>query len=215
MDQLNAEAQRYPLSWPIGWQRTHKHQRRRARFLRRETVTSTTGGGSWQRSADLSVEQARRRLEDELRRLGATAVLLSSNVELRLDGMPRSDRRPPEDPGVAIYFKLKNKDRCLAVDRWDKVADNIAALAAHIDAIRRIERYGVGTLDQAFAGYTALPPTEADWWLILGVSERATLEEVETAFRERAKKLHPDVGGTHEDMAQLTEAREYARKARA
>jgi hypothetical protein len=33
------------------------------------------------------------------------------------------------------------------------VADNIAAIAAHIDAIRRQDRYGVGTLDQAFAGY--------------------------------------------------------------
>jgi hypothetical protein len=57
-----------------------------------------------------------------------------------------------------VYFKLHGKDRVLACDKWDRVADNIAAIAAHIDAIRRQDRYGVGTIDQAFAGYSALPP---------------------------------------------------------
>ena len=34
--------------------------------------------------------------------------------------------------------------------------DNIAALAAHIRAIRSVENYGVGTLEQAFRGYQSL-----------------------------------------------------------
>ena len=62
----------------------------------------------------------------------------------------------PDDPGVAVYFQLHDKERVLACDKWDTVADNIAAIAAHIDGIRRQDRYGVGTIDQAFAGYSAL-----------------------------------------------------------
>jgi hypothetical protein len=133
------DKQRFPLSWPLGWARTPRHQRRRASFR------------SHQRP--LSVAEALDRLIREVDRLGARDELLSTNVELRLDGLPRSTQGEPTDPGAAIYFRLKGQPRCLACDKWDRVADNIAAIAQHIDALRRIDRYGVGTLQQAFAGY--------------------------------------------------------------
>mgnify|MGYP000712282402 CR=1 FL=1 len=138
-------ATRYPLTWPAGWKRTPTAQRARARFRSGRT--------------ELSIYEATQRLQGELERLerGIGGVVLSTNVETRLDGMPRSDRRAPADPGAAVYFRLKGQPRCLACDKWDRVADNIAAIAAHIEAIRAVDRYGVGTLDQAFAGYAALP----------------------------------------------------------
>ena len=91
----------------------------------------------------------------------------------------------PDDPGVAVYFQLHDKERVLACDKWDTVADNIAAIAAHIDGIRRQDRYGVGTIDQAFAGYSALPPPGGTsrptrpWHEVLGVNRFATPEEAE------------------------------------
>jgi len=212
---ITETATRWPLAWPAGWRRTPKEQRRRARFLALSTSTGTyPGGQTYTRTSrnELSVAAAIKRLEDELRLLGATDELLSTNVETRLNGLPRSDRREPADPGAAVYFRLKKTPQCLACDRWDRVADNIAALAAHIDALRRIERYGVGTLEQAFAGYKQLPAGPADWWIILGLRPSATLDQVEDKFRELARKAHPDAGGTHDTMARLTAAREAARK---
>jgi hypothetical protein len=203
---LNEQAQRYPLSWPSGWRRTPAPQRRHARF--------TTGGGAGiGRGRPLTVMDGIRRLTDELGRLGATHELLSTNVPTRLDGLPRSDQAQPTDPGVAVYFRLKGQPRALACDRWDRVADNIAAIAAHIEAIRAVDRYGVGTLDQAFAGYAALPATTEDWWLVLEIPKTATLVDVEEAFRRLAKTAHPDAGGSHEAMARLTAARTAARRA--
>jgi len=88
----------------------------------------------------LTVADARNRLDLELQRLGARDVLLSTNVQVRLDGLPRSGQNEPADPGAAVYFTLKGKPRCLACDRWSRVADNIAAIAAHVYAIRAVDR---------------------------------------------------------------------------
>lgn len=194
--------QRYPLSWPDGWKRTDRHKRQRSAFRSR--------GGQ------LTVAAAVQRLSGELGRLGATGEILSTNVDVRLDGLPRSGQPEPSDSGAAVYFKLKGKDRCLACDRWNRVADNVAAIAQHIDALRRIERYGVGTIEQAFAGYTAIGHSaSADWWLELRVSEHATWEQIETAYRALAREVHPDAGGSHEAMARLNAARDAAKKAKA
>lgn len=198
-------SQRFPLSWPSGWKRTKF--RRRAPF-------GTHPRGQMRR--DLTVAQAVDRLTVELDRLGAAHELLSTNLVLRVDGQPRSDQREPADPGAAVYFKLAGKDRVLACDRWDRVANNIAAIAQHIYSPRAIERYGVGSMDQAFAGYTAIQASaEADWHLVLGVSPTASLEAIEDAYRELAKKHHPDLGGRPDDMQRLNVARDAARKARA
>jgi hypothetical protein len=209
--------QRWPLEWPGNWPRTR--ERRRADFTQTKTderETATEGGATRtvrvKRSVPVSVIGATGRLEAQLARLGARLPVLSTNVELRLDGRPRSDRSDPGDPGAAVYFTLHGAARCLACDRWDRVADNIAALAAHIDALRRIDRYGVGTLDQAFRGYTALQPATTEWWLVLEVSRQATIAQVEASFTRLAKIHHPDKpGGSHSAMSRLTEARELAR----
>lgn len=156
----------------------------------------------------LSIADALARLHSELRRLGARNEILSSNVELRLDGLPRSDRRAPADPGVACYFTLDTQPLVLACDRWDRVADNIAAIALHIDAMRGMDRWGVGSLGQAFAGYAALPPA-ADWRVILGLNGAITPELIEARFRELARAAHPDAGGTG-DLGALTRARDEA-----
>jgi len=207
---------RYPLSWPTGWKRTPAQLRTNPPWCRRETRTRDYGNGqttTWTTKGELTVAQAIERLQGELDRLGARDPILSTNLQVRLDGLPRSGQATPTDPGVAIYFTLKGKDRCLACDRWRTVAGNLAALAAHIGALRGIERWGVGTLDQAFTGYTALPPGEDEWWLVLGVSRAATLDEIEAAYRAKAREAHPDTGGKHNDMTRLNAARDAARKA--
>ena len=206
--------QRFPLLWPIGWRRALSRQRRRAAFSKSTVIhqEATSGQPSTiRKTRPLTVWEAIQRLSAELGRLGATHELLSSNIALRLDGLPRSGQPEPEDPGVAVYFQLNRKPRCLACDRWDRVADNLAAVAQHIDALRRIDRYGVGTMEQAFAGYAALPPTAEDWWLILEVQPDASLQQAEEAYRRLAKAAHPDVGGSHDEMAKLTAAISIAR----
>lgn len=189
-------ATRYPLCWPTGWTRTSPDRRGRsaARSYRRE----------------LSIFDAIIRLESQLRLLGAAEALLSTNAPLRLDGRPRSDVPVMADPGAAVYFKFKKRDLVLACDRWNRLPDNIDALAKHIGAQRTIDRYGVGSLEQAFAGYAALPPSHMDWWIVLGLPMGATREQIDAAYRVLIKKHHPDLGGDHDTMAKINRAYEVA-----
>lgn len=189
-------AEAFPLSWPVGWPRTRSQSR--SRFY---TVT---------------LYKARSELEYELRLLGATALVLSTNIPLRQDGLPYSNSREPTDHGVAIYFRIKNEPRVLACDKWDLVAHNMIALARHVGAMRGQLRWGVGTLEQAFGGYRALPamPAVKQWWEILGVRYTAPWDEIETARLALLKKNHPDLGGETTSAAEINSAFDEAKKER-
>lgn len=209
------DATRYPLSWPAGWKRTPSSMRTRARFKKGTTTYGSTG--SWRSSSALTVPQGLDRLRTELERLRVRDIIISTNVELNSYGDPRGGRRDPADPGVAVYFKMAGKDRVLACDCWDRTADNLASVAAHIECLRGIDRYGVGTLDQAFAGYDALPPPGATakipWRKVFefAADARITRPEIDTRYRHLAQQFHPDLqGGSHEAMAMLNVARDEA-----
>lgn len=193
---------RYPLSWPTGWPRISANLRRTAPFNKK------VSNGRYEETKPLSVADATDRLQRELDLLRAKNVVLSTNMELRLDGRPRSDRAAPTDPGAAVYFIIAGKATSLACDKWDRVADNIAAIAKHIEALRGMDRWGVGSIAQAFAGYQALPNRDP-WWTVLdvpeGTSDRAV---VEVAYRSKAKTAHPDQGGQRADWDRLQAAYE-------
>jgi hypothetical protein len=187
--------QAYPLQWPMGKPRTNSYKRERGKFGKQRTQNFGSGESAYSTRSrgDLTVAEAVKRLQGELDRLGARLPVISSNLELRLDGLPRSNQRKPDDPGVAVYFQLKQKPIVLACDHYDTVEANIAAVAAHIDAMRAMERHGVGSLEQMFAGFAALPPAVSpdDWREPLGNPQ--TLEQAEANYRDRMKYAHPDV----------------------
>jgi hypothetical protein len=111
----------------------------------------------------------------------------------------------PRDTGVAVYFTRKGSSHCMPCDKWDRVADNMAAVASHLMAIHGMSRWGVGDMDQAFAGYKALPAMGEvkPWWNTLGFKVPPVgLVEVQGHYLERIAKAHPDVGG---DASQATE----------
>lgn len=196
-----SEQTSFPLSWPDGWKRTAKHLRRDSPFKR---------GASYS-ARRRSMEEARRELANELSRLGGRKEILSTNVKLRIDGLPYSNQAQPDDVGVAVYFELKGKPVSLACDKWNRVEDNIWAIVKHIESIRGQDRWGVGSVEQAFRGYMALPaPGQSSgmqWWSVLGVPINASAEQVKDAYRILAAKHHPDKeGGNTENFLRVQQA---------
>lgn len=191
----------YPLFWPVGRPRTPRGKQERARF------------NAGHASRRLTVRIAIDRVLLELGRLGCGdySVVASTNIPTKGNGLPYSDMPEPEDRGVAVYFRIKDEPHCLSCDRWDRVADNLAAIAAHVEAVRGQLRWGVADLRQVFAGFKALPAAGAKrpWWEVLAYKERPTnVAQVLAQHRRLAIKHHPDVGGTVSQMAEINAARD-------
>jgi hypothetical protein len=188
----------YPLAWPTGRPRTQGYYRKDGNFKKD--------------GAAITIRAAMERLQSEIEKLGGKDAVLSANLQRNLDGSPRSGQPEPADPGVAVYFTLKGKPICMPCDTYRRAAQNIAAIAAHIDATRAIERYGVATVAEMFRGFEALPAPKG-WREILGIQHNGPVDRaaVEALYRNRARERHPDMpGGSTAAMAELNAARDEA-----
>lgn len=214
---------KFPLTWPAGWKRTT--HRTSANFSKGERQYSQTPGeASWLKRKGLTVSDATQRVLKALRIFGVLEgdAIISTNVELRLDGLPRSNQPEPSDPGAAVYWQRHSDKgfKCMAIDRYDRVADNIAAVAATLDAMRAIERHGGALiLDRAFMGFTALPaPGQTSgkgWREILGFEPDSTptLATADQNYRKLRSLHHPDKpGGTPEMFNTVQRAWEQAQQ---
>ncbi len=218
----NAAITAYPLQWPAGWKRTEPHRRVQAKFGKARRQTGYGDSKSWSPARDLTIAEGTDRVLAELRKmgLGRDDVVMSSNLQLRLDGLPRGAQGEPADPGVAVYWEDSAQERkVMAIDLYDRVADNLAAVAATLEAMRAIERHGgAAILERAFTGFIALPAPIAagmkrDWWVVLEITSNASREDVLRAYRTFASQHHPDRGGDPAKMAELNAARDEALQA--
>jgi hypothetical protein len=212
---------RYPLAWPTGYQRTTS--RSNAQF----GTIKNAGASQWKNRQRLTIAEAVKRLQSALDgfnsrthydRCHVPDAILSTNLRTRLDGLPSSGQPEPADPGAAIYFRLDGKDKVMCCDKWSRVADNIAGIAATLDALRSIERWGVSECNRAFTGFEALPaPGDVQartCWTVLGIPPTRDPAVIDAAWRDRAKVCHPDLpGGSHEAMSELNTARDQAHTA--
>jgi hypothetical protein len=183
----------YPLTWPDGWKRVP--YRTRSRF-------EVSGFG-----------KARDFLMAEIRRMGGTSVILSTNIALRNDGLPYANSREPQDPGVAVYFRYgKAREMCFACDAYKTVRENAYAIGKTIEALRGIERWGASDMmERAFRGFAALAATsQEDWWDVLECLPTADVDTINAQYRVRARSEHPDAGGSHEAISRLNAARDSA-----
>jgi hypothetical protein len=188
----------FPLYWPPQWSRTPSNKIRNARF------------------GDRSVRTARRYLEDEVRKMGGRNLIISSNIVLRNDGLPRSGQRQPDDRGVSIFFDWNGKPFAIACDNYTTVEDNLWALYRTISALRQIERDGSSKLfEAAFRGFAALPaPQQSEpWWEVLGVSRETDFETLKSVYRRLARETHPDMPkGSQEAFQRIQMAYEQAQE---
>lgn len=161
---------RFPLVWPDHIPRTPWQNRVQGSFM-------------------VTPEKATQDLLKEVRLARGTDLIISTNIPIRRDGLPYATAKEPLDPGVAVYFTRKGKTICIPCDSFDRVWKNIRAIGLSIADMRGPEARGCAVLtDQAFTGFLALPaPTGRPWWVILGVSVSATVEEISTARKLAAR----------------------------
>jgi hypothetical protein len=160
-------------------------------------------------------------LETELRWLRASDVVIEAGCllsQIRNDGWPRSSARP-DHPAVRLSFRAKGKSIAFPCDTYDSMDDNLRAIALTLESLRAIDRYAVTQDSEQYKGWMALPAPgtgpmtreEAAQFLVTHGSSHVSAnntdpEAVRHAYRNAAKSLHPDSGGTHEQFTRLQEA---------
>jgi hypothetical protein len=195
-------ASAFPLQWPLGWKRTQFPD------------SSRFAPGSVYAESEEVIHQ--------LSMLGATNVVISSNMQYKPDGTPYARQQRIADTGVAVYFKLNGNDQCIPCDKWVTLEDNLRAIWKTIEALRGIERWGAKEMvDAAFRGFKALPETiimgehtARAWWEVLQVSQSADMDVVEAAYKRLLHKAHPDKGGSEWQFNELQDAFKQAKEQR-
>lgn len=215
--------------WP--GEPTPAHKRQRSPFTTRDTSSEW----SWRRK-DVPLSDTLELLDRELRALGvrdeAVLQVAVRERDLRLDGQLRADARP-EHPGIILNFKSRHGELSYACDTFTTWQANLRAIAKGLEALRLVDRYGIGQGRQ-YTGYRAIgagTPMPAAAMTVEDAARfliehgewgdvSATVDEILDAgsdvraayFREAAKKLHPDAGGNPELFKRLVEARDLLEK---
>lgn len=162
--------------------------------------------------------QTLRWLAYELNQVGAiNPVFISTGhaeKEVRIDGLPRTDVRPPKFPGVVIEFQGKLGRLQFACDTYEAWEKNLHAIALTTERLRDVSRYGATSGEQQYAGFKALPPIgqssaapnfasvdEAAKWLAVqgdsGIAWPPLIRDRElwkSIYKALAKRFHPDSG---------------------
>jgi hypothetical protein len=144
----------------------------------------------------------------EVRELRARRVILEADFrpqDLRMDGLPRADRNALS-PGVILTLldtKVGHDLRypCSTFRRWDA---NLHAIALALEALRKVDRYGVTKRGEQYRGFAQLPAGNGT-----PSSERgAELVRLHGSLAEAIKRTHPDTGGDRDDFAAVLAYRE-------
>lgn len=197
-----------PLCWPAGWKRSRWQE-----FSRFSTKRSNGRGRD-----NITISKAVYFLLHELELMGIPdwEVIISTDLLLRQDGLPRSGQRQPDDKGVSVWWNDGEERRVIALDKYDRIADNIYAVGKTIEAMRGIERWGGGEiLNRTFTGFTALPDLSSSSWMTIlemdGVEP--TVANIDSQFKKLAQEHHPDKGGDADHFKKLCAARSEGKTA--
>lgn len=178
-------------------------------------------------------------LDRELRQLEARDVSLQVDArpdQIRIDGGLRSDAKV-DHPGVILTIETRQLGSLIyETDRYgrrwnaDQAAwkENLRAIALGLEALRKVERYGIARRGQQYAGYRELGSgiplaagmtveeaarficanTDGDWHDDVEADPSFAL----SLYKDAAKLLHPDAGGDPAAFKRLSEARDVLRR---
>jgi hypothetical protein len=147
-------------------------------------------------------------LRREVRHLRPRRVILEADfreADLRQDGLPRADRNARTPGLVLTLVGTPHGDLrypCATFGHWD---ENLRGIALALEALRKVDRYGVTMRGEQYQGWKALP-----------AGEGPSVERGRALIREHGgvvaalKATHPDSGGDEAAFKDVQAAREAA-----
>lgn len=172
-------------------------------------------------------------LARELAALGASRIVVEidglEERDLRVDGLPRANARPRD--AVRITFESRHGPLRYETAEfgggWSRIGwqENMRAIALGLEALRKVDRYGVSKRGEQYRGWRQLTAgsTAAEDSIVTteqaiavihrSVSDLYEISDVQgahraEAIREALRRTHPDRGGSDDEFRKVTKARE-------
>lgn len=173
----------------------------------------------------------------EIGQLDGTNVVIEVDIaerDIRVDGLPKARARWGSNPGVVVSFASRFGPLRYATDSFTDWQANLRAVALSLEALRKVDRYGVSKRGEQYTGWKAIEASRnghfatadaaADWMRqYAALTLRLELADTQDAngrsagwaglYRAMAKRMHPDQGGPRADWDRLDEARQLLDKA--
>lgn len=172
-------------------------------------LTTWPGGKLGYRRSPFSApwHQTLRLLDQELRALEAKNVVLElalTERDIRIDGKPRA-RAVASHPGIVVSMATKYGPLRYACGEFETWQANIRGFALSLEALRKVDRYGVSRGEQ-YAGWKQIEATTGNG---TGDLDRGrVLISKYGSVRDALRATHPDLGGKPADFRAVIVARD-------
>lgn len=164
-------------------------------------------------------------LQHELKMLYAHDAVVQAYFrpnQIRNDGWPFNAAAPSEPGIILTFYDGMDEAFSYVCDLYALWQHNLRAIALSLEALRKVDRFGVTSRGEQYQGFKALPPPadqvremrpeEAAAFLaskIPGVDPQFLTSEkqlFDMTFKLAQRRLHPDAGGSQQDFQKLQEA---------
>lgn len=164
------------------------------------TYTKSPFDSAYKKTLDL--------LERELKALNARSIVIHAGFEknqIRNDGWPLS-KAICRHPAVELHFTSRSRQLAFKAYRFSTFEVNLRAIALALEALRKVDRYGVSDQAEQYAGWAQLTaPGESDslqkaaTLIALLAGQGFSVDQIwndqsaaQKAYRAAAHKVHPD-----------------------
>lgn len=156
------------------------------------------------------------KLEDEIEKIGGRDVLVgvvfSDDTQYRLDGSPKASFKVkhagaevsfdvPTDSGPIGGSPVARRRVTFHTDAYDNLGANLRAIALGLEALRAVDRYGITSTGEQYAGFAMLPSGEP-------ADRGRRIVEREGGIAAALHATHPDKGGDRADFEAVQAYRE-------
>lgn len=143
------------------------------------------------------------------RESGELLIAIPAGDLWRLDGRPRA-HAVAEHPGVIFSLDSKHGPLSYPCDTFTTWQDNLRAVALALEALRKVDRYGVTKRGEQYRGFLAIEATAAPAGFATAVEALKYLREISEVpadvyeapevhlprvIRAAQRRAHPDTGG--------------------
>src|ERR1051326_3871534 len=153
-------------------------------------------------------QQTMQELEEQMRLWGVTEWETNYPRGARSE----AEQQKEIDRIVKLTYHKHGKTVTLVMGQQNRAVDNLRVLYLAIEAMRLNERRGISDVLESAYLQLAAPSEAIDPYELLEIRPDTSLEVAEAAYKAKVRKVHPDRGGSSEQMKALNRAIDEMRK---